>query len=113
MSSNTEGFQEPPHNVVPAVFFTPVLHKQPKIPIDETAGQQQKYSHHPIGINSIIKTNYLRDHPIPVQVDTFPAKIPWESVRAATMDESIHPPPPFLLPKITSETTSEESRARL
>lgn len=40
-------------------------------------------------------------------------KFPGNLGKQLTMDEFIRAPPPFLLPKTTSEITSEENRARL
>lgn len=114
MSINKEGFQNLLITLSSAVCFTPVYINHLKIPIDDTAGQQQKHSH-PLPWRSIQPSKqaicFARDHPTPVQVYTFPAKIPWESGKAA--DHGLIHPCATTFPAATSEITSEESRARL
>lgn len=78
-------------------------------------GQLQKCSYYlPHRLIQPLKQTvcFARDHPTPVQVYIFPVRLPREFGKAAD-DEFIHTPPPFLLPKIMSERTSEENRACL
>lgn len=87
MSINTECFSGTSSLCDPLLCFLHLFYiNHLKIPVDDTAGQQRKYSYNLpwSSIQPLRQTTCsARDHPTPVQVYTFPAKIPWESGKAA------------------------------
>lgn len=87
MSINTECFSGTPSLCDPLLCFLHLFYiNHLKIPVDDTAGQQRKYSYNLpwSSVQPLRQTTCsARDHPTPVQVYTFLAKIPWESGKAA------------------------------